>query len=107
MAAGQFLCASGSGNPATLEPLSDWINNAANVANVVIGVIVFIPRTRVLSAGLSVLITLISMVTNFVVDGYDFFLQALAFDLVLIGVSLCVYFHYRHVRVAAIEDRSF
>lgn len=95
LAAGQFLCASGSGDPATIEPLPDWVNNTANVVNVVIGLMVFIPRTRVLAACLSVLITLISMITNYVVDGYDFFLQALVFNLVLIGVSLHVYFHYR------------
>ena len=99
MAIGQFLCASGSGNPATIDPLPDWVNNSANIANIVIGLMVFIPRTRVLAACLSVLITLISMITNYVVDGYDFFLQALVFNLVLIGVSLHVYFHYRRVSV--------
>jgi len=99
MAVGQFLCASGSGNPATIDPLPDWVNNSANIANIVIGLMVFIPRTRVLAACLSVLITLISMITNYVVDGYDFFLQALVFNLVLIGVSLHVYFHYRRVSV--------
>ena len=99
LAIGQFLCASGSGDPATIEPLPDWVNNTANIANVVIGLLVFIPRTRVLAACLSVLITLISMITNYVVDGYDFFLQALVFNLVLIGVSLYVYFHYRRASV--------
>jgi hypothetical protein len=71
----------------------------SGVAPEVIGLMVFIPRTRVLAACLSVLITLISMITNYVVDGYDFFLQALVFNLVLIGVSLHVYFHYRRVSV--------
>jgi hypothetical protein len=46
MAIGQFLCALGSGHPDTLEPLSDWINNTANVINIVIGIMVFIPRAR-------------------------------------------------------------
>ena len=106
MAIGQFLCASGSGHPETLEPLPDWINNTANFVNVVIGIMVFIPRTRVLSAALSVLITGASMATNYVVDGYDYFLQVLAFDLVLLGVSLYVYFHYRQAQAEAPKGRA-
>lgn len=106
MAIGQFLCASGSGHPSTTEPLPDWLNNAANVVNVVIGIMVFIPRTRVLSAGLSVLITLASIATNYFVDGYDYFLKVLAFDLVLIAVSLYVYFYYRQVRVDSAKAKT-
>ena len=106
IAIGQFLCASGSGQPSTAEPLPDWLNNAANVVNVVIGIMVFIPRTRVLSAGLSVLITLASIATNYFVDGYDYFLKVLAFDLVLIAVSLYVYFYYRQVRVDSAKTKT-
>lgn len=106
MAVGQFLCASGSGNPATDHPLPDWINNIANVVNIVIGIMVFIPRTRVLSAVLSVLITLASIATNYLVDGYDYFLKVLAFDLVLIAVSLYVYFYYRQVRVDSAKTKT-
>ena len=106
MAIGQFLCATGSGHPETAEPLPDWINKTANVVNVVIGIMVFIPRTRVLSAVLSVLITLASIATNYLVDGYDFFLKVLAFNLALLAVSLYVYFHYRQVRVASAKANT-
>lgn len=39
------LAASGSGNPATLEPLPDWINIGSNALCVLIGVMVLVPRT--------------------------------------------------------------
>ena len=105
MAIGQFLCASGSGSPATVDPLPDWLNNTANFFNIAIGIGVFIPRMRVLSAVLSVLITVASIATNYLVDGYEYFLQVLAFDLVLIGVSLFVFFHYRRVPIGFVKGR--
>ena len=106
MAIGQFLCASGSGHPDTVEPLPDVVNNLANFINIVIGIMVFIPRTRVLSAVFSVLITLASIVTNYFVDGYDYFLKVLAFDLVLIGISLYVYFYYRQVQIDSAKAKA-
>jgi hypothetical protein len=107
MAIGQFLCALGSGHPDTLEPLSDWINTTANVINIVIGIMVFIPRARVLAASLSVVVTVISMVTNYLVDGPGYFLQVLPFSLVLLGVSVYVHVHYVRVRAAALKNRAF
>ena len=103
MAIGQFLCASGSGSPDTLEPLPDWINNTANVINIVIGIMVFIPRVRVLAASLSVVVTVVSMITNYLVDGPAYFVQVLPFSLVLLGVSLCVFLHYSRVRAASLK----
>ena len=97
VAVGQFVCASGAGHSATIDPLPDWVNNTANVANIVIGLMVLIPGTRVLAASLSVLITLIAMGTNYFIDGYDLFLEVLPFNLVLIGVSVYVHLHYRRV----------
>jgi len=107
MAIGQFLCATGSGHPDTPEPLPDWINNTTNAINIVIGVMVLIPRTRVLAAGLSVVVTVASMVTNYLVDGHAYFLQVLPFSLVLLGVSLYVSVHYMRVRAASVENRAF
>lgn len=103
VAIGQFLCASGSGNPGTSEPLPDWINNMANVINIVIGIMVLIPRTRVLAASLSVIVTVISMITNYLVDGFEYFLQVLPFSLVLLVVSLYVYLHYVKLRVSLLK----
>jgi hypothetical protein len=106
MAIGQFLCASGSGHPGTSEPLPEWLNSTANAINIVIGIIVLVPRTRVLAASLSVVVTLVSMVTNYLVDGFDYFLQVLPFSLVLLGVSLYVYFHYRQVWITSLKGRD-
>lgn len=75
MAIGQFLCASGSGHPETPAPLPDWLNDTANVINIVIGVMVFIPRIRVLAASLSVVVTVVSMITNYLVDGPAYFFK--------------------------------
>jgi hypothetical protein len=74
-----FLCATGSGNPTTAEPLPDAVNTAANVLAVLIGIFILIPKTRV----------------NYFVDGYAYFLQVLAFDLLALGLSLVVLWHYR------------
>lgn len=103
MAIGQFLCASGSGHPDTPVPLPDWVNNTANVINIVIAIMVLIPRVRVLAASLSVVVTVVSMVTNYLVDGVDYFFQVLPFSLVLLGVSLYVWVHYARVRAASLE----
>ncbi len=107
MAIGQFLCASGSGHPETPAPLPDWLNDTANVINIVIGVMVFIPRIRVLAASLSVVVTVVSMITNYLVDGPAYFFQVLPFSLVLLGVSLYVFWHYSRVRAASLKYRAF
>ena len=107
MAIGQFMCTSGSGHPDTPAPLPDWINNTTSAINIVIGVMVFIRRVRVLAASLSVVVTVASMVTNYLVDGHAYFLQVLPFSLVLLGVSLYVCFHYERVRVASVKNRAF
>lgn len=107
VAVGQFLCASGSGNPDTPQPLPDWINNSANIINIVIGLTVFIPRFRVPAAAASILITIVSIATNYLVDGYEYFLKVLAFDLLLLGVSLFVFIYYRHTRSEAEKSQRY
>ena len=91
----QFACAAGSGNPATAAPLSDAVNIAANVLAVVIGLLVLVPRTRALGGLLAGLNMVASMVTNYTVDGLDYFLQVLAFDLASLALALIVLWHYR------------
>ena len=91
----QFACAAGSGNPATVAPLSDAVNIAANVLAVVIGLLVLVPRTRALGGLLAGLNMVASMVTNYTVDGLDYFLQVLAFDLASLALALIVLWHYR------------
>ncbi len=101
VAIGQFLGVLGAGHSGTVAPLPAWLNDTANVANVVIGLMVLIPKTRVLAASLSVFITLISMGTNLFITGHEMFLEVLPFNLVLIGVSLYVHLHYRRVSVVS------
>ena len=105
LASAQFLCAFGSLSPPTHDPLSDTLIGAANAANGLIGIMALIPRTRTLAACLSVLITLGYTARNYFLIDYNYFLQWLAFDLVLIGVSLYVYFHYRQ-RLVKSEKNS-
>ena len=97
VAVGQFLCALDAGHSTTVFPLPAWVNDTANVANFLIGLLVLIPKTRTLSASLSVVVTLIAIATNYSLVDYDLFLASLPFNLVLIGVSLYVYLHYRRV----------
>ena len=91
----QFACAAGSGNPATAAPLPDAVNIAANVLAVVIGLLVLVPRTRALGGLLAALNMAASMFTNYQVDGLDYFLQVLAFDLSSLTLALIVLWHYR------------
>lgn len=50
IAAAIVLAASGSGNPATADPLPDWLNTGANLLCLVIAVFVLLARTRVWGA---------------------------------------------------------
>jgi len=90
-----FLCATGSGNPTTAEPLPDAVNTAANVLAVLIGIFILIPKTRAVASIAGAANMVASMLVNYFVDGYAYFLQVLAFDLVALGLSLVVLWHYR------------
>ena len=90
-----FLCATGSGNQTTAEPLPDFVNTAANVLAVFIGIFILIPRTRAIASIAGSLNMLASMLVNYFVDGYAYFLQVLTFDLTALGLSLVVLWHYR------------
>ena len=90
-----FLCATGSGNPTTSEPLPDVVNTAANVLAVLIGIFILIPKTRAIASIAGAANMVASMLVNYFVDGYAYFLQVLAFDLVSLGLSLVVLWHYR------------
>ena len=94
-AVAMFLCATGSGNQTTAEPLPDFVNTAANVLAVFIGIFILIPTTRAIASIAGSLNMLVSMLVNYFVDGYAYFLQVLAFDLVALGLSLVVLWHYR------------
>jgi len=94
VAVAMLLCASGSGNPTTVQPLPDWINTSVNMLNVVFAILVLIPKTRALGSLLAALNMIASMYTNYTVDGYDYFMKVLAFDLGSLIVSVVVLAHY-------------
>lgn len=99
VAVAMFLCASGSGNPATVDPLPDWINITSNVVCVIIGIFVLNPGTRFIASIFAALNMVASMVTNYKVDGYDYFLQALPFNIVTLVLALVlIYHHYKYVK---------
>ncbi len=96
VAAAMFLAASGSGNPATEKPLPDWVNTGANVLCMFIGVLVLLPRFRAVAAIAAALNMVASMVANYQVDGYAYFVQVLPFNLVTLVLSLVLAWHYRN-----------
>lgn len=94
-AATQVLCALGSGNPDTAQPLADWVNVTANLLNIAIAVLVVLPGTRVWGAVAAVGIIIASIITNYQVDGYGYFLKVLPFDLVALGLPAVIAWHHR------------
>ena len=95
VAAAMFLAASGSGNPATEKPLPEWVNTGANVLCMFIGFLVLLPRFRAAAAIAAALNMVASMVVNYQVDGYAYFVHVLPFNLVTLGLSLALAWHYR------------
>jgi len=93
---GNGAAATGSGNPATAEPLSDWLNAGANLLCVVIAVLVLpLLRTRTIGAIAAGVNMLISMVANVLVDGPGYALMILPFNIVTLAVSRLMAWHHR------------
>ena len=95
IAAAIGLAASGSGNPATVEPLPNWINAGANLLCVLIAMLVLLPRTRAIGAIAAGANMMMSMITNVLVDGVAYALLVLPFNIVTLAVSLAVAWHHR------------
>ena len=95
VAFGQLLCASGSGPSSGTDPVSSWIHTAMNIANVIIALLVLIPKTRALGAMLSIMILLVSMSANWTFYGFAYFLKLSPFDLAFLIPSIMVLLHYR------------
>ena len=91
----QVLCALGSGDPDTAQPLADWINTTANLLNILIAVLVLLPATRFWGAVAAAIIMIVSAITNFQVDGYAYFLKVLAFDVLAFALAAVVAWHHR------------
>jgi len=91
----QVLCALGSGNPDTAQPLADWVNTTANLLNILIAVLVLVPATRFWGAVAAAIIMIVSAITNFQVDGYAYFLKVLPFDVLAFALAAVVAWHHR------------
>ena len=91
----QVLCALGSGDPDTAQPLADWINTTANLLNILLAVLVLLPATRFWGAVAAAIIMIVSAITNFQVDGYAYFLKVLPFDVLAFALAAVVAWHHR------------
>ena len=91
----QVLCALGSGNPDTAQPLADWVNTTANLLNILIALLVLVPATRFWGAVAAAIIMIVSAITNFQVDGYAYFLKVLPFDVLAFALAAVVAWHHR------------
>lgn len=85
---------SGSGSHVTAQPLPAWVDLAANVLSLLIGVLVLLPRTRVLGSMLAVVNMLLSMVVNYKVDGIAYFAKVSPFNVATIVVASILVGHY-------------
>lgn len=96
VALAMFLAALGSGSPDT-DPdvaLPGWFDFLANVISAGFGILVLLPKTRVIGAISAVISMVLSMIVNYAVDGVDFFLQALPFNVITMILALLVTLHY-------------
>jgi len=94
MALGQFLCASGSGPSSGDDAVSGWVHRAMNGANITIGLLVLMPKTRALAAVLSAVIAAMSMMANDAFYGSAYFFKRLPFDGSLFLVPLLILIHH-------------
>lgn len=96
VALAMFLAASGSGSeqPAGDTTIPGWVDIAANLASVVFGLLVLVPRTRVVGALLAVANMVVSMYTNYQVDGVDYFVKVIGFNIATIVFASMLAGHY-------------
>ena len=87
IAAAMIAAALGSGNPATADPLPDWINASSNLICLVIALILLVPRLQEWGAGAAAVMMVLSMATNYVIDGPGYFWQVLPFNLVTLAFA--------------------
>ncbi|MEO0601193.1 MAG: hypothetical protein AAF211_07140 [Myxococcota bacterium] len=89
VAIAMFAAALGSGNPDTPPEARPpaWVDIVGNVLAAGLGVLVLVPRTRGVAGAGVVVMMIVSMFLNYQVDGVDFFLLALPFNLVTLGLG--------------------
>ncbi len=96
VALSMFVAASGSGsgNPAVEEPLPAWVDIGANVVSAIIGILVLLPKTRAVGAVAAAANMLLSMFVNYRVDGFDYFLYVLPYNIGTLAIALMLVWHY-------------
>jgi hypothetical protein len=94
-----ILAALGSGNPATVDPLPDWINTGSNLLCLLIAAAVLIPRLEIWAALATMAMMVASMVTNYAVDGPTYFWRVLPFNLVTLMAAFLLLLRSRRVQV--------
>lgn len=85
---------SGSGHYVTEQPLPTWVDVTANVLSALIGVLVLVPRTRVIGSLFAVLNMALSMFVNFKVDGIEYFAQVIPYNVITILIAALLIGHY-------------
>lgn len=90
VALAMFVAALGAGNPDTpLEARPPvWVDIVGNILAAGIGVLVVIPRTRAFGGGAAAAMMVVSMFLNYQIDGVEFFLMALPFNLVTLTLGV-------------------
>ena len=96
VALAMFVAASGSGSD---MPMGDrttpgWLDVLGNVFAVVFGILVLIPRTRILGAIFAVANMFMSMYVNYAVDGVGFFVDAIPYNTVTIMLGSILIGHH-------------
>lgn len=98
VALAMFAAALGSGNPDAAPDaarLPAWVDTLGNVLAAGFGVLVLIPRTRAGGALAAAALMALAMGVNYTVDGVDFFLRALPFNLITIALSAFIVWRSR------------
>ncbi|MEO0562051.1 MAG: hypothetical protein AAF125_08055, partial [Chloroflexota bacterium] len=91
-----FVAAAGAGPPDYVSPnaLADWMNVGANIVCIVFGVLILIPRTRIIGALFGVFYMFGAMYVNYTVVGIEFFASAIPYNTVSLAISSILVGHY-------------
>lgn len=108
VALAMFTAAAGAGPEeyAPQQPLPDWFNTLANIAAVAYGILVLIPRTRILGAILATVNMILSMYVNYTAGGVGFFVFAIPFNTATIMVASILIGHYLEDLPYVFKQRS-
>ena len=95
VAISMFLAASGSGsgNPISAPP-PVWVDVGGNVIAALTGVLVLIPRTRIVGAISAVINMFISMYLNYTIDGIEYFALFSPYNTITIMLASILIGHY-------------